>query len=100
MRGEVPEFEPIFGEELELEEGEMGAFQAVSLLADWTSRAISDSSMRDVVQRVFATVESWITDGRFPLGDALAAEFIEGICRAGGAKEFMGPRTRERASSR
>lgn len=97
VRREVPEFESTFQEELRDEDGEMGPFQAVSLLADWVREKLRAAPDDDAVRRTFSVVESWITEERFPLGDALAAEFIEGIWEEPAAKALMGPRARERA---
>jgi hypothetical protein len=97
VRENVPEFEPAFQDELLAEDGELGAFQAMSLLADWTRDRLADSPEDAAARRVFDTVEQLITDERYPLGDALAAEFIEGIWDHPAAEALMGPRTRERA---
>lgn len=96
----VPEFEDAFSEELREEDGEMGAFQAVSVLADWVADRLRRSPDDDAARRTFDAVEQLITDEQLQLGDALAAEFIEGIWDVPTAEALMGPRTRERARPR
>lgn len=100
VRENVPEFEPAFQEELRAEDGEMGPFQAMSLLAEWTRERLSKAPDDGAARRAFDTIEQLITDERLQLGDALAAEFIEGIWDHPGADALMGPRTRERAHPR
>jgi len=97
VRRNVPEFEPAFQEELRAEEGELGAFQAMSLLAEWTRERLNSGRDDAAVRRAFETIEDLITDPRHQLGDALAAEFIEGIWDCPGVEALMGPSTRERA---
>ena len=47
LRSSVPEFEPVFQDELREGDGELGAFQAVSVLADWVrSRAWCQAGRR------------------------------------------------------
>ncbi len=100
VRENVPEFEPAFQEEVRAENGAVGAFQAMSLLARWTRERLSNSPDDGAAHRAFDAVEQLITDERHKLGDALAAEFIEGIWDHPGAEALMGPRTRERAQPR
>lgn len=97
VRREVPEFERVFQGELREEDGQLGAFQAFSLLADWVRDRLEDGTDEDAVMRTFAAIERLVTDEGFPLGDALAAEFIEAIWDHPSANERMGPTTRERA---
>lgn len=97
LRHSVPEFEPIFQNELLAEDGGLGAFQAVSVLADWVRERLDGDTEGDAVQRAFDAVERLITDDQYPLGDALAAEFIEAIWDHPLAAGRMGPRTRARA---
>lgn len=97
IRRDVPEFESVFQQELCEEDGELGAFQALSVLADWVCDRLANGGEEDAVRRVFAAVERLIADDGFPLGDALAAEFIEVIWDYPGAVEWMGAKTRDRA---
>lgn len=98
IRREVPEFEPTFQEELRAEDGELGAFQAVSLLAEWVRGHVDAGTEDDAVRRAFNAIEQLIVDQHFALGDALAAEFIEATWDHPAAREHMGPMTRERAT--
>lgn len=97
VRREVPEFEPVFQEVLVEEEGELGAFQALSVFADWVCVRLENGDDEDAVRRAFDAVERLFADEGFPLGDALAAEFIEVVWANPQAVERMGARTRERA---
>lgn len=97
LRQSVPEFEPVFQEELDAEDGELGAFQAVSVLADWVRDRLDRHADDDAVDRAFGAVERLITDDEYPLGDALATEFIEVVWDHPDARAHMGAATRERA---
>jgi hypothetical protein len=100
VRENVPEFESAFQEELRAEDGEMGPFQAMSLLAEWTRERLRNAPDDEPARRAFDAVEQLITDEQLHMGDALAAEFIEGIWDHPDADELMGPKTRERAQPR
>lgn len=100
VREHVPEFEPTFQKELRAEDGKMGAFQAMSLLAEWTRERLSSAPDDAAARRVFGTIEDLMSDARYKLGDALAAEFIEGIWDHPDAGALMGPKTRDRAQPR
>lgn len=100
LRRLVPEFEPEFQAELRAEEGAMGAFQALSLLAQWTAVRLAETPTDEALGRVFDAIEDLITESSFALGDALAAEFIEATWDNPAAVALMGPRTRERAAAR
>lgn len=95
LREAIPEFEEVFQVEVQADE-EVGAFEAVSLLATWVCERLQTSSGEDAVRRAFEVVERLIAERRFQLGDALAAEFIEVTWNCAGAERFWGPRTRER----
>ncbi len=97
VRREVPEFERAFQWEPNEERGEMGPFQAMSLLADWVAERLASAPDDDAARRAFDSVEKLITDHEYHLGDALAAEFIEGIWHLPQAGPLMGPGTRQRA---
>ena len=97
LRRSVPEFEPTFQDELRAEDGELGAFQAVSVLADWVRDRLDGDTDGDAVQRAFDAVERLISDDDYPLGDALAAEFIEVVWDHPQAPARMGAATRARA---
>lgn len=99
VRQNVPEFEPVFQDELREEDGEMGAFQAMSLLADWVRERLGVAP-GDAARRAFDTIEQLVTEEQYKLGDALAAEFIEAIWDHPGADALMGPMTRQRARPR
>lgn len=96
LRKQVPEFEKLFQEELRADD-EVGAFEAVSLLATWVCERLEMSSDEDAVRRAFDAIEHLIADRRFQLGDALAAEFIEATWNCPGAERLRGHRTRERS---
>jgi hypothetical protein len=97
IRREVPEFEPTFQAELREEDGELGSFQTISVLAEWVRDRVNDGTDNDAVRRVFKAIERLIVDPQFTLGDALAAEFIEATRDHPAACEHMGPMTRKRA---
>ena len=97
LRHSVPEFEPTFQEELLVEGGDLGAFQAVSVFAGWVRDCLDCDTDDDAVKRAFDAVERLIRDNEFPLGDALAAEFIEGVWDHPQAPARMGAATRARA---
>ena len=96
-RSELPEFDAALQDELRDEGDDLGAFQAFSLLADWVRKRLEISPQDEFAKRAFDVVEQIINDDRFPLGDPLAAEFIEGIWEHPDARALMGPRTLERA---
>jgi hypothetical protein len=75
IRSVVPEFEATFQEELRAEDGEMGPFQAMSLLAEWLRRDAPD----DVRRQVFVAIDRLLADNEFRFGNALAAEFYEAL---------------------
>ena len=97
LRRRVPEFESTFQDEVREEDGELGAFQAMSILGDWVRDRLDAGRDDDAVQRAFDAVEAIITDDRYPLGDALAAEFIEAVWDHPQAVALMGSTTRKRA---
>ncbi len=97
VRQNVPEFEAVFQDALREEDGEMGAFQTMSLLADWARERLASAPEDAAARQVFDTIEQLIADEQYKLGDALAAEFIEAVWDLPGAQALMGPRTRERA---
>lgn len=100
LRQAVPEFEATFQEEFDAEDGELGAFQATSAFAEWVRNRLDDPSGDDAIRRAFAAVERLIIDSHFPLGDALAAEFIEGTWDHPRAEAHMGAATRGRTQNR
>lgn len=99
IREAVPEFEDAFQEELREEDFELGAFQTMSLFAEWVGERIQARGPDDMTTRAFQAVEDLIVDRHIELGDALAAQFIEVLWDDRDALELMGPRTRERASA-
>lgn len=97
LRSRVPEFDRALQDELRKEDGQVGPFQAASILSDWVLGRLRESPDDDAARRTFGAVEELITDNNFQLGSALAAEIIEGVWKSRVALALMGPRTRERA---
>jgi hypothetical protein len=96
VRAAVPEFESAFQRELSEEGPEFGAFQAMSAFAAWVGDRLREGQADDVTRRAFDAVEHLIADNGMPLGDALAAEFIEALWLSDEARTLMGPQTRAR----
>lgn len=70
IRSLVPEFEEAFRKEFEAEGPGMGAFQAMSLFAEWLGSRIEQSPDGTDVRRAFwvveeIAVEQRLSDGRF-----------------------------------
>jgi len=80
VRDQVPEFEFAFQEELRSAEGEMSAFQAMSLLAAWVGAQVEVAEeVPTSVQRAFAAVEHVHADHQFRSGGDLGVELLETI---------------------
>lgn len=97
IRVAVPEFEDAFQEELPDEDGELRAFQAMSLFARWVAERVRETGADDATRCAFQAIEDLIADPQIELGDALAAEFVEALWSDPGVVELMGTRTRARA---
>lgn len=89
----VPEFRPTYEAELALEGGEMGPFQAVSLLASWTIETARRAHRTDAVRRALDTIELFLT-GDVPMGGELAVEFLECIVDEPQIVSRLGPAAR------
>ncbi len=94
IRGQVPEFELAFQMELEAEGLEMGAFQAMSVFADWLAKRLENSPEGTDVQRAFHVVEEIASTDDFPMGRSLVTEFVEALRDNPRAVRLMGPDTR------
>ena len=93
IRSQVPEFEEVFVRELGAESGEMGAFQAMSVFAEWLGERIEQSPAGPDVLRAFQTVEGIASSSDYPLVRALVAEFVEVLWANPRAVPLMGPAT-------
>ena len=94
IRARVPEFEETFQTELRAEDGEMGAFQAMSVFASWLNRQVQESPASPTVQRAFGAVEEIASRGDYPMGPSLVTEFVEALSDSSRAASLMGPNTR------
>lgn len=92
IRNQVPEFEEVFRQELDVEGPEMGAFQAISVFADWLEDRIQRSPESPDVRRAFRVVEE-VASGSFPMGGPLVTEFVEALRDNPRAVSLMGPET-------
>ncbi|MGI8945308.1 MAG: DUF3027 domain-containing protein [Thermoleophilaceae bacterium] len=94
VRAAVPEFEDAFEQALEAEEGALGAFHAICVLADWVALRLRDDPADGAARRAVGAVERLLTDGA-PLGEALTEEFVEAAAGTPDVLDLLGPRTRE-----
>jgi len=97
VRLRVPEFEETFQKYLGEADGELGPFEAMSLLGQWVREHVSGPRDLEASRRAFDVIEQLILDEQFRLGDALAAEFIEAVWDLEDVAALMGPQTRIRA---
>lgn len=93
----VPEFNVPLQTELREEESELGAFQAVSLLARWVLERLRESPGDDAARRTFDAVEELLNHDGLQLASELAVDFVEGVWEDRTALTLMGGRTRELA---
>ncbi len=83
----------MFLRELDAESGEMGAFQAMSVFAEWLGYRIEQSPDSLEVLRAFQTVEGIASSNDYPLGRELVTEFVEVLRDNPRAISLMGPET-------
>lgn len=95
LRTQVPAFEATFQRLLIEEENEMGAFQAVSVFADWLANRLGESPEAVEVRRGFQVIED-VAGSDYPLGRELVREFVEALADDPEAVNRMGPETRVR----
>lgn len=93
IRSRVPEFDGAFLRALAAEEGEMGAFQAMSLLAEWVADRIERSPHSLDALPAFAVVEEIASSSEYPMGRALVTEFVEALADSPRAIALMGAET-------
>jgi hypothetical protein len=93
IRSRVPDFDAAFLRALDDEEGEMGAFQAMSVLAEWVEDRIQHSPQSLDALPAFAAVEEIASSSEYPMGRALVTEFVEALGDSPRAIALMGAET-------
>lgn len=93
IRSQVPEFDEAFLRALETDEGQMGAFQAMSVFAEWVEDRLEHSPQSPEVLRAFTAVEEIASSSQYPMGRALVTEFVEALTNHPRAVLLMGPET-------
>ena len=93
IRSRVPEFDGAFLRALDDEEDEMGAFQAMSVLAEWVEDRIEHSPQSLDALPAFAAVEEIASSSEYPMGRELVTEFVEALADSPRAIALMGPET-------
>lgn len=69
----------------------------MSLLGECVCERLDRDQDDQAARRAFNGVEQWITYDSYPIGDALAAEFVAVAWKHPGSVGYMGQATRDRA---
>lgn len=73
----------------------MGAFQAISVFAEWVAGRLEASPEGADVRRSFCVVEE-VASSNYPLARSLVTEFVEALQEDSRAVALMGPETLRR----